>query len=148
MAIKIGELLIKKKLITPDKLETALREQSHTGEFLGAILMRLNYVSEPDLLTVLAEQFQTQFVELSRVFINPQVIKLVPENLVREYKFLPIEMKGGVILIAVSNPLDMWPMSVLHEKLDLSEVKIVLAGKNDIQQAIAKYYGGATKIPV
>lgn len=140
MAIRIGEALIKKGLVNPDQLETALREQAHTGEFLGAILIRLGYVSEEGLLTVLAEQFQTRFVSLEKVYVNPQVVKLVPGSIVREYKFLPIEMKAGVMLIAVSNPLDMWPMSVLHQRLDLSEITIVLAKKSDIAQAIEKYY--------
>lgn len=141
MAIRIGELLIKKKKINPDQLQTALRDQSQTGEFLGAILIRLGYVKEEELLEVLAEQFSTQFVHLSKVYVNPQVVKLIPARLAREHNFLPIEMKGGNLLIAVSNPLDMWPMSAVHDILEVSEVKIVLATRKDIEAAIEKHYG-------
>ena len=53
---------------------------------------------------------------------------------------MPIEMRNAVILIAVSNPLDMWPMSVLEKKLVLSNVQTVLATKKDIENFIKKYF--------
>ena len=141
MAERLGEIFLKKKLVNATQLEHALQEQTHTGEFLGEILMRLGYTKEEDLLKVLAEQFNTRYVTLDRIRVNPVVLKMVPKILALEYKFLPVEVRSGVLLIAVSNPLDMWPMSVLQEKLDLAEVQIVLAGKDDIFQAIQKYYG-------
>ena len=91
-------------------------------------------------MAVLAEQFNTRFVELDNVQINSQITKMVPHNLVAEYRFMPIEMRNAVILIAISNPLDMWPMSVLQKQLRLSDVQIVLAKKKDIENYIRKYY--------
>jgi hypothetical protein len=64
----------------------------------------------------------------------------VPVDLVAEYHFMPIEMRNGVILIAVSNPLDMWPMSALQKQVNVSDVQIVLAQKKDILQTIRKHY--------
>jgi len=144
MAERLGEIFLKKKVVSVEQLEIALQEQTRTGEFLGEILMRLGFAKEEDLLRALAEQFNTRFVDLSRIRINPLVLKLVPRGLAWEYKFLPIEVRNSVLLIAVSNPLDMWPMSVLQEKLDLAEVQTVLARKEDIMQGIQKYYGPET----
>lgn len=141
MALRLGEIFLKKKLVNEQQLETALLEQTHTGEFLGEILMRLGFTKEEDLLKVLAEQFNTRYVELDRVRVNPQVLKMVPRRLAWEYHFLPIEMRSNVLLIAVANPLDMWPMSVIQNKLDLSEVQIVLAKKHEIMNAIQRHYG-------
>lgn len=141
MAQRIGEIFLKKKLVNVEQLEQALHEQTQTGEFLGEILIRLGFAHEEDLLKVLAEQFNTRFVSLESVRINPIVLKMVPYNVVFEFKFLPIDIRSGVMLIAVSNPLDMWPMSTLQEKLDLAEVQIVLARKEDILNGIKKYYG-------
>lgn len=141
MAERLGEIFLKKKIVTSEQLETALQEQSYTGEFLGEILIRLGYAKEEDLLKVLAEQFNTRFVALDQVRVNSAVLKMVPKSLVWEYEFFPIEIRGGILLIAVSNPLDMWPMSVVQEKLNLSEVQIVLAKKTDILQAVEKHYG-------
>ncbi len=141
MAERLGEIFLKKRLVNPDQLENALREQTQTGEFLGEILMRLGFVKEDDLLQVLAEQFKTRFVQLERIRVNPQVLKMVPRRLAWEYRFLPVDIRANVLLIAVANPLDMWPMSVLQEKLDLAEVQIVLARKDDILRAIQTHYG-------
>ena len=132
--------------MSQEQLDAALQEQSRTGKVLGEILIQLGYAREEDVLRVLAEQFNTRFVELHRVRVNPQVLKLVPRALAWEYKFMPIEVRTSVLLIAVSNPLDMWPMSVLQDKLDLTEVQIVLAKKEDILQAIQKFYGPETAL--
>ena len=142
MALRLGEILISKKLLTQEQLDGALFKQAETGKFLGEILMGMGVIDEKSLLTVLAEQFNTRFVELENVQINPLIAKIVPEDLVNEFRFMPIEMKNAVILIAVSNPLDMWPMSVLQKKLRLSDVQILLAKKSDIENFIRKYYQG------
>lgn len=142
MALRIGEICIQKKLITHEQLDHALKEQALSGKFLGEILVQMGFVHETDLLKALAEQFSTHFVVLDQVQINPTVVKMVPLDLVEEHKFMPIEMRNGVMLIAVSNPLDMWPMSVLQKKLNLSDVQIVLAAKKDIAQTLAKFYSG------
>lgn len=141
MAERLGEMLIKRKLIKPENLEKALQEQQESGQFLGEILVRLGYLREEDILKALAEQFNTRFVNLKEVRINPAVLKLVPKHLVLEHKFMPIEMRDGILLIAMSNPLNMWPVSVLQEKLALTDVQIVLAKKDDIGEHIRKNYG-------
>ena len=140
MALRIGEIFLNKKLLNQQQLEMALQEQGRSGKFLGEILVKMGLVHEDDLLQVLAEQFNTRFVNLDSVQINPLVIKMVPFDLVAEYQFMPVEVRNGVILIAVSNPLDMWPMSVLQKQLNLADVQIVLAKKKDIRQCIQKYY--------
>lgn len=141
MAEPIGALFVRKNIITEDQLETALQEQANTGEFLGEILIRLGFLNEEALLTALAEQFNTKFVRLGNVRINPQAVKAVPKNMAWEYKIMPIEIRAAVLLIAISNPLNVWPLSDLQEKADVLEVQIVLATKQDILQSIRKHYG-------
>lgn len=140
MVERLGDLLVRKNLIKPEHVQAALAEQAQTGQFLGEILIRLGAIDEPQLLSVLAEQFNTRFISLDKVRVNPQVIQMVPRELVMEHKFLPIEMRSSVMLIAVSNPLDMWPLSVLQKRMNLQDVQIVLATKADIEQSLKKYY--------
>jgi type IV pilus assembly protein PilB len=141
MAEKIGEIFLRKKLITSDQLDEALQEQAHNGKFLGELLVAKGSITERELLEVLSEQFNTRFVVLSEIQINPLIRRIVPKLLVWEYKFMPIEMRNSILLIAVSNPLDVWPMSVVQDKLDLAEVQTVLATKADIEKTIEKFYG-------
>ena len=145
MAERLGDILLRRRLIDPLQLQAALEEQSQSNRFLGEIFIERGYVSERQLLEILAEQFGTRFVTLDNVKINPIVLRLIPRSMVVEYKFMPIEMRSGVILIAVSNPLDMWPMSVLQGKLNLTDVQIVLSAKADILAAIDKFYGNETE---
>ena len=141
MAERLGDTLIKKGLINQEQLEKALAEQSKSGKFLGEILVKLQFITEDGLLKALAGQFETQYVALSNVRINPDIAKMVPRDMVWLHKIMPIEMRNSILLIAVSNPLDMWPMSNFQEKLKLSEVQFVLATKSDILKTIEKYYG-------
>lgn len=143
----LGKTLLRKKVITSEKLDLALQEQAHSGKFLGEILIAKGFITERELLETLAGQFNTRFVALSQVQINPMISRLVPKSLVWEYKFMPIEMRNSILLIAVSNPLDMWPMSVLQERLALAETQIVLASKADILKAIEKFYGKEMSTP-
>lgn len=138
---RIGQIFLRRKLINDEQLNRALQEQAHNGKFLGEILISHGAVTEEGLLETLAEQFNTRFVVLDQAQINPLIDRIVPKSLVYEYKFMPIEMRSAVLLMAVSNPLDMWPMSVVQEKMNLAEVQTVLATKSDIQKAIEKYYG-------
>ena len=141
MAERLGDTLIKKGLINQEQLDKALAEQSKSGKFLGDILVKLQFVTEDGLLKALAEQFETQYVALSNVRINPDIAKMVPRDMVWQHKVMPIEMRNSILLIAIPNPLDMWPMSHFQEKLKLSEVQFVLATKTDILRTIEKYYG-------
>lgn len=140
MALRLGEILVKKKLITDAQLEAALKEQIVSGKFLGEILIEMSLIDEADLLQALAQQFNTRFVSLENVRVNPAVMKTVPRVMAAEHGFLPIEMRLGIVLIAVSNPLDMWPVSVLQDKFNV-EVQIVLAKRDDIEAAIERNYG-------
>ena len=142
MALRLGEIFISKGLVNQEQLEMALAEQRTSGKFLGEVLIQLGFTNEDNLLKVLADQFNSRFVKLEQVAINPQIAKMVPKDLVLEHKFMPIEMRLSVLLIAISNPLDVWPMSVLEKKLNLSEVQTVLATKSDIANCIKKHYGG------
>ena len=140
MAERLGEIFLRKKLITIEQLEKALQEQTRTGEYLGEILVRSNYVTEENVLEALAEQFDTQFILLDKTYINPYVINLVPRDLILEYKFMPLDLHEKVMLIAVSNPLEFWLRSVLQERLHLSGVQILLAKKKDILGTLQKFY--------
>ena len=139
--LRIGEILIQRGLLTQERLESSLKEQALTGKFLGEILISNGYLKESQLLTALAEQFLTRFVSIANTRINPLAVNMVSHDLAWEYKIMPIEIRSGILLIAVSNPLDMWPMSVLRDRLGLDEVRFVLAEKADILSALKKYYG-------
>jgi len=140
MALRLGEILVEKHIITAQELETAVREHEKTKEFLGQTLVRLNFVSEEKLLQVLAEQQGIQFLDLKEIKINDEVIAGVPAKFAWHYKIMPIRIDGNVLTVAISNPFDMWPIDDLETNLGY-RVEIALAVSSDITDAIRKYYG-------
>jgi len=146
MALRLGDILIEKRIITPEELKKAVNEQQKTGEILGKVLVRMGLITERKLLEVLAVQQGIPFLDLHEVKIPEKVIKDIPAKFPWHYKIMPINMEGNVLTIAISDPFDMWPIDDLETHLDC-RVEKVLATSSDIQEAIKKYYGvGANTI--
>ena len=141
MAWRIGEMLVQKKLITWEQLEEALEDQKKTKEFTGEILIRKGYISQSLLYKALAEQYRLRFVDLKRIKINPKAIELIPRNLAHKFSIIPIEIRDDVLLIGISNPLNVWPELELKQITKLNDIRTVLCLPGDIDDAIREYYG-------
>ncbi len=140
MTIRIGDILIEKQIITQEELDLALKEHQNTKEFLGQTLVRLNIITEEKLLKVLAEQQGIEFLDLKETKISDSVIESVPAKFAWHYKIMPTRIDGNVLMVATSNPFDMWPIDDLETNLGY-RVEIALAVSSDITEAIKKYYG-------
>ena len=140
MALRIGDLLVEKQIITQQELDMALKEHQNTKEFLGQTLVRLNLITEEKLLKVLAEQQGMPFLDLKAIKISDKVIENVPAKFAWHYKIMPTRIEGNVLMVAISNPFDMWPIDDLETNLGY-RVEIALAVSSDIADAIKKYYG-------
>jgi len=138
--ILLGETLIKKGLIAREQLEAALREQKKSGGFLGSVLVGLGYISQDNMLNVLAEQLGVEYVRLREKAISAAIIEKVPAKFASHYKFIPIDLKGDILTIAVANPLDIHTMDDIKLLLGYN-TKPVLASEEDIVEAIRRYYG-------
>ncbi|MDP8297099.1 MAG: ATPase, T2SS/T4P/T4SS family, partial [Candidatus Orphnella occulta] len=138
MAIKVGEMLISKKLITPEQLSLVLKEQQKTGALLGQTLSKMGYLAEDQFLTVLSEQLNIPFVKLKDVNIDPAAIKKLPAKFAWHYKIIPISYTDGKLTIATFDPLS----SLNDVKKFLGyEIVSVLATESDLTKALEKYYG-------
>jgi type II secretion system protein E len=140
MALRLGDILVEKKIITPQELEMAVKEQEKTKEVLGQILIKMGLITERELLQALAEQQGIAFVELKEIEIDEKVIKRVPAKFAWHYKIMPISIESNILTVAISNPFDMWPLDDLETNLGY-RVEKVLATSQDILEAIRKYYG-------
>lgn len=139
--LKLGELLIKKGVISQGQLDVALREHDKSGELLGKALIRLGFITEEQLLMTLADQLSIHYIpSLKNKSIPDEVIKAVPARFVWHYKFMPLALKGNLLTIAISNPLDVWPTEDIKFHLGF-EVEVVLAIEAEIMAAIKTYYG-------
>jgi len=138
MLIKIGQMLINKKLITSEQLEEALSEQTKTGELLGVILIKKGYLGQEDFLKVLSEQFNVPFIKIKETAIDQLAIKKVPAKFAWYYKVMPIKFVDNKLLIASSDPL----RSLDDLRIFLGyDLKPALASESEIMEAIKEHYG-------
>ncbi len=138
---KIGSLLIQRGLISQEQFDIAMKESQKTGEVIGKTLLRLKFITQEQLLEMLSEQLGLKFYHsLKEIEISPELIKAIPAKLVLHYKFMPLSLKGKQLTIAVSNPLDIWPVEDL--KLHFGyDVERVLAPDTEIAKLVKHYYG-------
>lgn len=138
----IGEILIQKKLIDWKQLDDALMEQKRTHEFVGEVLVRKQYVPRFLLFKALAERHAIPFVDLAHVFIDSRAVGRVPKSVAVKYRFMPIEMQDGTLVVGISDPGAILPCPEIAELAGVSEIKTVLCTPDAVTIAIDQYYGG------
>ncbi|MCL2102668.1 MAG: type IV-A pilus assembly ATPase PilB [Syntrophorhabdaceae bacterium] len=138
-AAKIGEMLIKGNLLTSEQLRNALDTQRNTREHIGSILVKAGYIKEGELLAFLGKQFGIAVVELSKIDINPDIVRLLPEDMVQKNLALPIYRVGAKLTVAISDPSSMVVMDEIGFKTGYS-VEFVLASESEITAVINKFF--------
>jgi len=139
LANKIGEILLKGNLITADQLRGALETQEKTHERIGTVLVKAGIINEEELLAFLGRQFNLPVVDLSKYEINPEVVRLLPEEMVQKHLALPINRVGSKVIVAVADPSNMAIVDGIGFKTGYS-VELVLASERAITTEINKFF--------
>jgi type IV pilus assembly protein PilB len=140
MSKRLGELLIKANLITPDQVKKALDEQKVTGGSIGTNLIKLGYIDEENLLTFLSRYYHVEQVKLAKIHIDEKVLSLVPSGTAKRHLVIPIKRVGPKLILAMSDPSN---IMVIDEIKFITgyNVQPVVAIDMDLVEAIKKYYG-------
>ncbi|MFH1413276.1 MAG: GspE/PulE family protein [Candidatus Omnitrophota bacterium] len=138
--ILIGDLLIKEGLITPEQLELGLAQQKKTGDFICTAIIKLGFASQEKVFNVLSRHLNIPHLKLKDKDIEPLIIQKVPAKFCNHYKIIPIDFKDNLLLVAMTDPLDVRTLDDIRLLLGL-EVKGILASEVEILEAIRKYYG-------
>ncbi|MBN1688829.1 MAG: hypothetical protein JW893_06980 [Candidatus Omnitrophica bacterium] len=146
-AWRLGEILVRNGHITWEQLEEALSIQKKTGKMLGEILRGKGFVTSRDLYQALAIQYRRIFVDFTHINVQKDVLRLIPKGFVYEHKIMPLVLKDRMLLVAISNPLNVWPEEQIKRYLGPGyEVRPVLACPEDIEEALFRHYGPPTAI--
>jgi len=138
--ILIGQMLIDDGVIAAEQLEVGLKEQKRTGEFICTTLVKMGFATEDKVFGVLSHRLNIPYVRLRDCEIDTSIIKMVPAKFASHYKFIPLELKGNVLIIAMADPLDIRTVDDIRLLLGF-EVKSVLTSELEVQEAIRRYYG-------
>lgn len=137
----IGEMLVEEGIITKEQLKDALEEQKRTGEKIGEILIKMGYISKEILWTFLGYQIGVPYVNLDEIpNIRQDVLKLIPEQMIRSEKLIPVNKQGKVLTVAMSDPLNFLVIDDL-KATTRCEIDARLAPTEDINKLIGKYFG-------
>jgi type IV pilus assembly protein PilB len=139
-AKQLGQILIEQGLITSAQLEQALEEHRRTPKSLGRVLIDLGMIKEADLVRALAEQVGLEFVDLSDYHIDPSSTTLLPDALARRYRAIPIGERDGRLLVAMSDPANVYALDDIRT-ITNRDVQPVVATAADIEQAIQRFAG-------
>ena len=138
---RLGEILVKNNLISRDQLGKALEEQKLSGNQvrLGSILISQKLLSEEQLTSFLSKQYGVPSVNLSDYEIDPAVIKIIPPEVVQKYQLLPVNRAGATLIIAVSDPSNLFAIEDIKFMTGYN-IEMVVASERDIKASIDKYY--------
>ncbi|MGH9751054.1 MAG: type IV-A pilus assembly ATPase PilB [Candidatus Polarisedimenticolia bacterium] len=140
MAVKLGEMLIKAGLLTPQKLQEALNYQKTHGGKLGLNLVKLQFVKEEDITRVLSQQYGVPAVNLAKLEIDETVVKLIPSEVAQKYLIMPVSRTGATLTIAMVDPTNVFAMDDIKFMTGYN-VEPVVASEVAIKEAIDRYYG-------
>ncbi|HKE83221.1 MAG TPA: hypothetical protein VKB50_05690, partial [Vicinamibacterales bacterium] len=110
MAVRIGELLLKEKRITPEQLQEALNYQRSNGGKLGFNLIKLGYVKDDEITALLSKQYGVPSIALGSFDVDPAVVKLVPAETAQKYQIIPLSRSGATLTIAMTDPTNVFAM--------------------------------------
>src|SRR6266542_1959954 len=145
MSIRLGELLTKASLITPDQLKEALKVQKESGSKLGETLIKLGFVAEEDITECLSQQFGVPSINLAHFDIVSTVIKLIPADVARKYNILPVNKTVATITIAMADPTNVFAMDDIKFMTGYN-VEPVVASELGIKAAIDNYSGTTSSL--
>ena len=139
-AKQLGEILVDQGLITQEQLDSALDEHQRVGKLLGRVLIDMGLIKETDLVRALAAQVGLEFVDLTDFQIEPWAPALLPENVCRRYRAMPIGERDGKLLVAMSDPANVYALDDIRI-ITNREVHPVVATAADIEQALRRFSG-------
>jgi type IV pilus assembly protein PilB len=146
MAVRIGELLLKEKLITPEQLQQALTQQKANGGKLGYNLVKMGFVKDEQITALLSKQYGVPSINLAQFKIDPTIVKLVPTETARKYQIIPLSRSGSTLTIAMTDPTNVFAMDDIKFMTGYT-VEPVVASEVAITDAVEKYYPSGKGTP-
>ena len=147
MSAKLGEILVRENLITPQQLREVLDYQRVNGGKLGTNLVKLGIISDDVITTVLSRQYGVKSINLDLFAIEPEVIQLISQEVAIKYSVLPIARNGATLTLAMADPTNVFAMDDIKFMTGLA-IEPVIASETSILAAVGKYYSGSKEIDI
>ena len=140
MAVRLGELLLREKRISPAQLQEALAHQRSSGGRLGSNLVQLGFVKDDDITSILSRQYGVPAIALGTFELDPAVVKLIPVETALKYLVIPVSRSGPTLTLAMIDPTTVFAMDDIKFMTGL-QIEPVVASESAIRESITKYLG-------
>jgi len=136
---KLGEILVRKKIISPDQLAKALAVQRSEKGYLGETLIRLGFVEERDILVALVVQCNLPYIAVQNYNVDKVIVDLIPEVVARQYHVIALDRVGNILSVVMADPLN---EEIKTELIRMTQCTIApfIATKSEIEEAIKRLY--------
>ena len=138
--MNLSHLLLGHGLLTDSQLGDALALQRAEGLRLDRALIQLGFITEQQLLELMAQQLHLPLVQLQEVTIAPDILRALPSKVVYRKRLVPISRENGVLQVATSDAFDLYAFDDLRLSTGL-DIQPVLAPRDDIEKVIKSHYG-------
>jgi type IV pilus assembly protein PilB len=145
MPVKLGELLLKENLVSPQQLQEALNHQKMSGGKLGKAFVSLGFVKDEQITTLLSRQYGVPSINLDHFEVDPAIIKIIPAETARKYQVLPLSRSGATLTIAMADPTNVFAMDDIKFMTGYN-VEPVVASESALEDSIEKYYGSTRSL--
>ncbi len=142
--IRLGDLLVETGIITHDQLVIALKEQKNSDLPLGKLIVKLGFATDTVINDAISKSTGQETIDLSKIVPDDEVQQLIPKDLARRYKILPlsIDQENSSLTIAMSDTYNVQALDRIKIYLKGKyELKVLLAGESEIEDAIDHFYG-------
>jgi len=137
--IRLGDLLVREKIITPDQLDFALEQQKTNARKLGRLLVENGFVTEAQISEALAMQFEIPYINLNDYAINLEQVRLLPESQARRFRALVLETRNNKLLVGMSDPTDFYAMDEIT-RLVKRDIDVAVVTEGQLLQSIDRGY--------
>src|SRR5262249_39092846 len=136
---RIGELLVREKMLSLQQLQHAQEEAKRSGKRLGVALSKLGYVQDQELTEFVARQYSLPAINLADVDIDAAVLKLIPREIAEKHQVVPVRRQGSTLIVAMADPSNIYAIDEL-KFLTQYNIDPVVASDTAIESALSKYY--------
>jgi type IV pilus assembly protein PilB len=138
--LRLGEILINQGIVNSEQLKKALEAQKiDSKKKIGEILISQGVISSKQLNEALQHVYETEYVELEDVILDPEIVSLIPKRIALRYKLIPLNKENNTLTVAMANPLDVNAIDYIKEYTKM-DVNPKFANENEILNALSNYY--------
>jgi type IV pilus assembly protein PilB len=139
MTTRLGDLLVREKVISAEQLDQALKLQKENGSRLGSALVKLGFLTEDEVTNFLSRQYGVPAINLTYFEMDPAVVKLIPFEVAKKYQILPLSRVGASLTLAMVDPTNVFAIDEIKFMTGYN-IEPVVASEAAISETIEKVY--------